>query len=372
MGKPLHSIHADVPILSLVWLPKTGNILLCGAQDGSIASLKIGQDFVDATGGWAHWCPVERLAVEDAHAGRVASGAHDELYIWAVGQGEWARLAALPRPTDTLTSKDRNVIVTSIHWMSTEQTLLATYMFHGVVLYDTASWSIICAFNVNGVIADASLRPGDTEIALSNASLGFDIYSLKSGSPQYFLPTEVKHRRAIPVLFNHGGNTLVGGSTTGEVFVWEINTRRRHQTLHLLDHMILTIAAYYDHRRDRFLIATGAIGENNDPHVMLWKAEETGTGTQRSIQYQHHQWMTTLIVTIVKTGDAPEEISVFGFANMMDLWSFIHEFSEGRIVAERRELEEQQRIEECVKSMLDTIPTVTGAFINGFEPVTEL
>ncbi|KAJ2985919.1 hypothetical protein NUW54_g9980 [Trametes sanguinea] len=268
-GLKLHSLTTDTPILSVAWLPYDREDIVCGAEDGSISLLEIGKTSIKITGSWAHTCPVERLAVEDCRSSRIASGAHDELFVWATVQGQWDRQAVLPRPANNLDSKDRDIVVTSIHWATSVPNLLATYLYHGVVVYDAFTWAPIRAFPVNGVIVDASLRPGDAEIALSNATSGFDVYSLRSGSPQYFLPIEVRQRRSVPVLFIHGGNALVAGSTTGKIVLWDINTRRRHQTLSFPGgDNILAIAVSIN----RFIIAAGGMGPNTP--IVLWKAEE--------------------------------------------------------------------------------------------------
>ncbi|KAI0351495.1 WD40 repeat-like protein [Trametes cingulata] len=274
-GLLLHTATFQEPVLSLAWIPREGNCVACGNQDGSISTLVIKQNILGLKGTWAHACPVERLAVENVARGRIASGAHHELFIWSIRRGgKWVREVSLQRPSDSLYSKDHTVIVTSIHWMPAKSTLLATFMYHGIVMFSSQDWTILRAFPLNSTIVDASVRPDLARIVLSNATSGFDIYDLDSGSPEAFLPAGPGACRAVPVLFIHGGNALLSGSTTGQVALWDVDRRRRHHTLlHADDEVVLAIAAHYLEPSDRFLVATGVMGGAARGSVFVWKAE---------------------------------------------------------------------------------------------------
>lgn len=79
--------------------------------------------------------------------------------------------------------------------------------------------------------ADATVTPDGAKVALSNAISGFDIYDIDSGSPQGSLPTEDSQRRAIPILYIHGGKALVSGGTAGQATLWDPQNRCRHHGL---------------------------------------------------------------------------------------------------------------------------------------------
>ena len=113
---------------------------------------------------------------------------------------------------------------------------------------------------------------------------------------------------AIPVLFLHGGNAILGGSAVGEMNLWDATTFRLHSRLLLRgmllccsvfpieslstdDDKVLAIAvsldprhshnahlrcfkAHYDITQDRFLIAGGISNPDEPAAVVVWHAEE--------------------------------------------------------------------------------------------------
>lgn len=62
---------------------------------------------------------------------------------------------------------------------------------------------------------------------------GFDIYETETGSAVGTLAHAVSGMFAVPVIFAHGGNAIISGSTVGKVHVWDATTRRKHQVLTL-------------------------------------------------------------------------------------------------------------------------------------------
>ncbi|KAI0650186.1 WD40-repeat-containing domain protein, partial [Trametes meyenii] len=222
-GVLLHYVAMNEPVLSLAWLFRRRCTLLCGSQDGSVSIIDIQEDIVHVNGTWAHACPVERLAVQPSKISRVASGAHHELFIWTIEKGTcMPRYLDVP-PTHSLYSKDRGVVVTGLHWMKSDQTLVVTYMYHGIVIFDTRTWAALRALPLHSPIVDASVKPDGKQIVISNAASGFDVYNLISGEPEGSMATE-GGLRAVPVLFIHGGNAVVSGSTIGDVILWDVKT----------------------------------------------------------------------------------------------------------------------------------------------------
>ena len=83
--------------------------------------------------------------------------------------------------------------------------------------------------------AHASLSDDGELIAVSNLVSGFDIYSMESETTLYSFGHSVETRalRNTPVLFIHGGFALVGGSSQGNVHIWDIRSGRKlHSLLH--------------------------------------------------------------------------------------------------------------------------------------------
>ncbi len=68
-------------------------------------------------------------------------------------------------------------------------------------------------------------------LAIANPLSGFGLYSLKSGDLVRAFGQDVGYKRATPVKFIEFGKAIVGGSTVGEVNIWDIDTGRKIDTL---------------------------------------------------------------------------------------------------------------------------------------------
>ena len=80
---------------------------------------------------------------------------------------------------------------------------------------------------------NTSLSPDHQLLAISNMSTGFDIYDLDSDEPVMSMTHAIRKQIGPPVLFVHGGQALLGGSSTGRVDLWDVDSGRR---LHSLVH----------------------------------------------------------------------------------------------------------------------------------------
>lgn len=80
----------------------------------------------------------------------------------------------------------------------------------------------------------ASLSPDGALLASSNSVSGFDIYDLRAGEAIRSFTHEIgKEERALPVSFIQGGTAIVGGSTTGYLNVWFVDSGLQLDPLHI-------------------------------------------------------------------------------------------------------------------------------------------
>ena len=69
----------------------------------------------------------------------------------------------------------------------------------------------------------ASLSPNGAYIAISDLSTGFEIYEMDTELVYGSFQHDVGEPFPTPVLFIHNGNALVGGSTVGNVNIWDVH-----------------------------------------------------------------------------------------------------------------------------------------------------
>ncbi|RDX40495.1 WD40 repeat-like protein [Lentinus brumalis] len=229
----IHNFRGASAILSLAWVPEEPGTLVCGSEDGSISVVDTSADTLHArTFPRSHRFPVEHLAYKN---GLLASGAHEDVAIWSRGSdGRWTHLCDLDVPPVNSNNKDRDVLVTSLHWTRSpkhKSLLLVTYLYHGYILVKAGVWSRVFTIPLNGLIGSASVTPDGSRMIVSNMISGFDIYKTETGESSGTLTHPISKAFTVPVLFAHGGNAVIGGSPTGRVHLWDATALRMHQVL---------------------------------------------------------------------------------------------------------------------------------------------
>ncbi|KAI0648932.1 WD40-repeat-containing domain protein [Trametes meyenii] len=228
--KPLYIFHGQLPTLTLKWIPEQGEDgLLYGMDCGYLASLSFSAGRLEVYGFKGHSHAVDCL---DLRSERVASGAQNEIRVWEWEYlDQWRLCAELPEPQANAHTDSQTVTVTSIRWTSCGTRLIATYLQHGARIYDTETWECLQTIAMSGQTACADLSCDDRRLAVSNVVTGFDLYALSSGHLLRAFGQDAVNRRATPVRFIESGSVLVGGTTVGEIVVWDLNSGCKLQTL---------------------------------------------------------------------------------------------------------------------------------------------
>ncbi|KAI0720091.1 WD40-repeat-containing domain protein [Cerioporus squamosus] len=282
-GTLLHVFVGASPVLSLVWV-KNG-VLLCGAEDGSISVITTSTSKLHGrTFPRRHTYPVEHLAVRDARC--VVSGAHAEAAVWDMSsEGHWKHMHDLPPPPSNSNNKNRDIIVSSVHWTRSKdktRLLFITYLYHGYILYDTKTWRSVLTIPMNGLIAHACVSPNGKRFVVSNMTSGFDVYETETGRSVGAINHPVAKLLAVPVSFAHNGAVIIGGSAVGEAHIWDATTRHLRQSLFLGDSKyVIALAVHHDRTQDRFYIATGLSNPVAEQAITLWYADGRGRASSR-------------------------------------------------------------------------------------------
>ncbi|KAI0738553.1 hypothetical protein C8Q80DRAFT_1275525 [Daedaleopsis nitida] len=139
-------------------------------------------------------------------------------------------------------------------------------------LIDSDTWQTVKVIKTDHDIVAGSLSPNRAFLAASVLSLGFVIYDLETEKVIRHFEQELgDEERAIHVLFIHGGHAIVGGSTAGCVSVWFVESEYKLVSLQIPNgDKVLALAAHYDSVNDRFIIATGAMNDDNPSTTSIW------------------------------------------------------------------------------------------------------
>ncbi|KAI0801860.1 WD40-repeat-containing domain protein [Irpex lacteus] len=243
VGKPLYTWAGTSPVLCLEWRePGCGDSIFCGLQNGSVLSLRISKRQIELYGFWAYGYPVERLA---AHKDYLAVGAQKQASVW-------------------------RVMEEGVEQPQAGKLLFVAYMYHGVVIIDSETWSRVRSIPTSGCIA--SVSPNGEFFAVSNPPARFDVYRI-DGQPDSHTPVRVLVDESdadlpespTPVVFVHDGHALLTGSSTGTPKLWDAGKGILHHRIHVqAGKRILAVAASFsineeDPAMDEFKIALGLL-----------------------------------------------------------------------------------------------------------------
>ncbi|KAI0648768.1 WD40-repeat-containing domain protein [Trametes meyenii] len=319
----LYSFDGSSPVLSLAWLPRNEDIILCSLQDGNMAILRIAPNCISVTGFWAHSYPVECLAIRNGDT-CLASGAHCELLVWVWDEQseKFCLEHEISQPSKRTWNEAQEILVTSIHcapestsrhvhvsWTTARRcNQLDSPSYYSPAWADVGLSHVEVRFHcLTPCSAGASLSQDGMCIAVYNTSYSFNVFSMRTGAPLGAIEREGRSEvYPLPVLFIHGSLALLIGSTTGDINVWDVldtitegpqlnvpeTEEARAQVLHTLSiprrAKALAIDAFYNNQHDEFFIATGIMNESAPSACILWKASEytnvaqTRTRTLRS------------------------------------------------------------------------------------------
>ncbi|PIL28478.1 hypothetical protein GSI_08516 [Ganoderma sinense ZZ0214-1] len=226
-----------------------GSLCIWNAENGKLLHKYVTISAIPITS--LGWIKTDRLSVmignKDGNLIVVVINKIPTALITSRGPDNTYELVALIEQPALESSEGKEVLVTGVQWIPSDkygQLLLAAYMFHGVQLVETTTWTRAGAVPIEGKIASASVSEDGTCVAVSNLTTGFDIYLLDSGKLLHTFEHDVGERLPTPVLFIHNGQAVVGGSTVGRVNMWDLD-RGKMPTLSIPNRgRVLAIAAH--------------------------------------------------------------------------------------------------------------------------------
>ncbi|KAJ3501186.1 hypothetical protein NLJ89_g9454 [Agrocybe chaxingu] len=206
-----------------------GRVALLKAVSLTKTLLSNGQNNRDVT-----WLPLfdhEVECIATHRNGLIAASALDKILIFNIVTKGTMRSCKMKNELvhKNMDSKlPENVIVSSIHWANSisPHALLATYLDHGIILWDTDSGSKLRNISILARAGDATLSPDHRFVALSNLETGFDVYECDTFKAVKTLDCELsvkKQRTCLPIKFIRGGEFLLGGSSFGRPAVYRLD-----------------------------------------------------------------------------------------------------------------------------------------------------
>ncbi|KAI0735724.1 WD40-repeat-containing domain protein, partial [Earliella scabrosa] len=177
---------------------------------------------------------------------------------------------------DSAPDRDDRLRPVGIHFLGEGDLLVASYLAHGIRCWDTNNqnvvWHIMPPQGYPS-IGSSSLSPDSRLLATYNVVNGVHLYSITNFRKRPRQPTLLrltnprKTTHSVQLGFTNGSSSLVCGTTTGDVHVWNVTTSDLFQ---VLGHGSKCL--YVSDRGDHAYIATGSTDKGQSTYIKIWRA----------------------------------------------------------------------------------------------------
>ncbi|EIW80321.1 hypothetical protein CONPUDRAFT_73472 [Coniophora puteana RWD-64-598 SS2] len=264
-GRLLFLLEGEVPVLSLAWSSSSEYIFFLGLGNGSMVKEYAPGTFL-LTGSFQLSVLLWRRVLWRAAQSRSTVLPVSRPSPTILEDKSIIPLARVEDPDAVSTTENAKVIVCGLHWIKTDysgQVLLISYVHHGLAFWDAVTGKVYNRISSNTPML----------LAISNINAGFDIYDLVLGTLLASFTHKVGRKLRIPVLFLHSGGALIGGTTTGNITMWDTKTEAFLQVLEHGDgDTVLALAgpAHLSDQKRPFIVTAGAASRLGTPFIKLW------------------------------------------------------------------------------------------------------
>ncbi|TDL13361.1 WD40 repeat-like protein [Rickenella mellea] len=266
-GQVIDSFVGRSAVTSLQWVQgflkqkESLGTILVGWHSGELAIIHV--FLID--GYLAHYGPVDVLAFKNDPFTLATANRNGRIDTWLISEASGlGRLRTMVRLEPTAANARKPHRVSSLHWLDESERLVATLVYHGIVVYDTSTTEIIQVIHVPTMIGSGSLSPDKHTMVIHNLVNGFDSYELGTGK----LVNEYHHKSCeygegnpvipYPSLHVHQGRAILGGTPSGLTCLWDTSDGNLITTLDNSAGTVQAMAAFYMESKDLFLIATAS------------------------------------------------------------------------------------------------------------------
>ncbi|KAJ7041266.1 WD40-repeat-containing domain protein [Mycena alexandri] len=282
------------PIRAIAWHKEYLGVISFGMRNGVVKTLTLKNDvdFEHTVNGVIH-C----MAFDDKGK-LLAVGFNNEVLVARqTSISAWTSERHLLRPPNHSTGHED--ITASVNFLPTENAIVVTYMYGGIVAYDlnnitTKRWSI----NVQGIWydfkvlsgGDSALSPASRLLATTIMFNGIQWYDVNNRKAVTTKQSEENNLNVIlPVIFI-SGTTIAVGSAIGNVSIFKFGKAEPTQILkhHALGH-------FHDEQTAAHILVTGISEQYDESVLTVWKASSAHESKKlKSFQFSWTFWGTTV------------------------------------------------------------------------------
>ncbi|KDQ15973.1 hypothetical protein BOTBODRAFT_43867 [Botryobasidium botryosum FD-172 SS1] len=270
-GEYVCGISYDKPLQALLWHPRVDFVLISGYADGSV----VWSRFSPIQGDprlfrklIAFDTPVDALAFDSKNDRlAVGSGAVIKIYKRQLVTGIYKQAAVYKHQGD--------VNLHSLAFIEDGARLIGSFVQNLFVCWDPSSMDTLWSRATATKIGSSDVSPDASHIVSSNLRDGFELYglasSLAASSSSLKAPTQVG--MPLPALFVHDGGAVLGGSSSGNFPLWDLESSSVLQALpHDYAGTTQALAAYSHRELNVWRIATATSDSGLRNSIRIWQA----------------------------------------------------------------------------------------------------
>lgn len=281
-GSFLFRVVFESTINVLHWHPTREETLICGCDDGSVVSMS---DF--RPNGFEK--KLIRLGLKapvfcvdiDVSTSMWAIGVGNQINITAGdNQDECTAATRLPPPPKVdakYTENDSRVRPRALHFLSGGHKLIVSYLNHGIVVWNIVSKTVIWHVKPPSIsqIASSAVCLDMNVLVVNTLQDGLCLYRIgnKKAIWKWEHESECDVQCPSSISFLHEGRAMVSGAITGNVRVWNMDSKDLYQVLPHGGDITQAVATCQQGAWN--YIAVGSALKGQDTYIKIWKANIT-------------------------------------------------------------------------------------------------
>ncbi|KAJ7657525.1 hypothetical protein B0H17DRAFT_1145900 [Mycena rosella] len=249
------------------WHPKGSTVITAGLKNGVLNTIQLKNNvkWENSVNGSIHCVSFRTLGK------LLAVGFNNQVMLACQAlPSTWSNEKYIAPPPDFQGLQD---ITRSVYFHSKENIIIATYLYNGIIAYDTELGAKKWHIDAQALCGDSALSSTSRLLAVTNLGVGIDWYDTGNKKLTYTTPypSSDEANVLLPVVFIRT-NVIAVGSAAGKVTIFKSGNSQALQNLDHHDNMVQALAHFYDDQRKTHVLVTGISEQYDECALTVWVA----------------------------------------------------------------------------------------------------
>ncbi|KAJ7608317.1 WD40-repeat-containing domain protein [Mycena rosella] len=262
------------PVHVIAWHPKDSKIITAGLKNGVLNTIQIKNNVK-----WEHSVHGVIHCASFQPAGKLlAIGFNNQVLL--SNAATWSDEKYITPPSDFQGQED---IICSVYFHSKENIIIATYLYNGIIAYDTELGNQWWHIKTQGLCGDSALSATSRLLATTNLVGGIDWYDTSNRRITYTTPYTISAEANVPLPVAFiGTNIIAVGSAAGKVTIFKSSNSQALQNLDHHDDMVQALAHFHNTQKKTHILVTGTSEQYEECALTVWISVTNSTLQVRS------------------------------------------------------------------------------------------